>query len=294
MTAVNRIAGTAGTFNVVPSAGNTGAPVLTIYSDAARSIVAVAAAACTASGTAGIYLGAYPATLAAGTYYLSFATPYAGGTVADVDDTLVLTTASVSVTVGFATLTDFQTHLNLRSTSNTTAAELQGFLDASVPVIEHITGPINSRTVVEIHDGNQPMIALRRRPLLAVASVTEYTGKTSTALAAAATPAAAIATSYLLDADSGVLWRYGAAGVPIDFGDTVIVQTSVGLTAVPPNVRLASLMQAAHMYQSSQLGGSNRNVNSNGEDGYWMAQAYGIPNRVRELLQPNQRLPGLG
>jgi uncharacterized phiE125 gp8 family phage protein len=296
-----RVAGVAGTLTytltsngvaVVPAS----APVTTIYSDQAMTQVAVAAATDAAGPAANAFLIAYPSTLAAGTYYLKTVTTIATGNVnTDVDDRLILVPVTGSVSSGLATLDEFKAHLKRRSIATTEDAKLQAFLDAATPVIEDITGAILPRSIVEIHEGGVTQITLRQRPVLSVASVTEYVGNVATALTGVANLAAGTTATYQLDMGVGTITRLSTGGYGAFASDQVIVSYTAGYATVPSNIHEAALFQAAHMYQSSQNGGrpSLREAAA-AEDGYTYIGGYAIPNRVRELLQPQRRLPGIG
>lgn len=99
MSDVTRIAGVAGTFNYKLNLIPAQAPTMTIYSDAARTIVAVPSAVLVAGANPYTFVASYPATLVAGTYYLTFATVVTAGQPAfiDADDRLILASVSGSV-----------------------------------------------------------------------------------------------------------------------------------------------------------------------------------------------------
>lgn len=203
--------------------------------------------------------------------------------------------------MALASLADLKAHVNIPTGDTTQDAELQGFLDAATAVVENICGPIVSRSsIVEAHSGNgaRTTIVLRQRPVQSVQSVTEYVGgNTAQALTLAANPAAATTYSYTLDIETGTLTRRVGTGQSYPFtagDDNIVVTYTAGFAAVPANVRLAALFQAAHLYQSSQLGGrpSWAGAGNQGDDGYSTSSGYAIPNRVRELLEPNNRIAG--
>jgi uncharacterized phiE125 gp8 family phage protein len=295
-----RVAGVAGTLTYTLSSSGTpvvpqSAPVTTIYSDQAMTQVAVAAATDAAGGAANAFLIAYPSTLAAGTYYIKTVTTISTGNVlTDVDDRLILVPVTGSVSSALVTLAEFKAHLKDRSTSTTDDAKLQGFLDSATFVIEKITGAILPRSIVEVHDGGVCELALRQRPVMSVASVTEYAGNVATALTGAASLAAGTSTSYLLDTGLGTVARLSASGFSTFAADQVVVSYTAGYSTVPANIHEAALFQAAHMFQSSQNGGRPSLRDSGAaQDGYTYVGGFAVPNRVRELLQPQQRLPGI-
>lgn len=204
--------------------------------------------------------------------------------------------------VDLATLADLKSHLNIPAGDTTQDTELQGFLDAATPVIENITGPIVAKTVTaERHSGgtgSRSTILLRQRPVTAVTTVVEFVGNYAQTVAVVADPSAATAYSCTFDPETGQLTRRVSGGqtYPWAWGeDNIYVTYTAGYATVPANVRLAALFQAAHLYQSSQLGGRPSWGSSAGADDAYAAlpASYAVPNRVRELLDGNQRIPGM-
>lgn len=205
------------------------------------------------------------------------------------------------MTTTLATLAEFKSHLRMPATADAVEdPRLQSFLNAATAVVENICGPINTTpTLTELHDGgngSRTQITLRQRPVLSITSVTEYFGNGSLVLAQVATPAAATAYCYTLEQETGTLTRRVAPGIayPFAFGvANVVVVYTAGFAVVPDNVHLAALLQAAHLYHTTQQGGRpGFNGSAAAEDGYG-GTSYAIPNRVRELLAPNMRIPGI-
>ena len=228
MTAVQRIAGTAGTFPVVPTGSPTGPPVLTIFSDAARTVVAVAAATCAASGSPGQFLGAYPATLAAGTYYLSFTTQYAGGSSVDADDTLVLVAQSVGV--GGSILAAVRSRLN--KTTNADDVELQDMIDAAVRAYRRLFGKITGSSTEALTADDEGRVFLRSRNATVVTAVVDSVG-------------AAVAYDAYDETDEGIL--HG-----LTYGRTVTVTYQVG---IPEDHQEVIIADVAGYFAATQRGG---------------------------------------
>jgi hypothetical protein len=92
VSSVQRVAGVTAEFTYSLNQAPYSAPVLTIYSDPLRTVVAVAATATTPTANPAVFTASYPSTLTPGTYYLSFATVFwhAQPALIDADDTLVL------------------------------------------------------------------------------------------------------------------------------------------------------------------------------------------------------------
>ncbi|MFN2466139.1 MAG: hypothetical protein ABR598_07735 [Candidatus Dormibacteria bacterium] len=103
MSTVTRTATVDGTFTYTLNQRPVAPPVLTIYSDPSRTVVAVAAVATVPTANPLAFTCAYPHTLPAGTYYLDLASVFSAGQPAlhDADDDLVLTapTGTVQTTV---------------------------------------------------------------------------------------------------------------------------------------------------------------------------------------------------
>lgn len=249
------------------------------------------------TGSAGSYTATYPVGLAAGTYYLRTVTALTGSTtLTDVDDRLILQTVTGSVTSALATLDEFKAHINWKSTSTTTEAELQDFLNAATPVVEHITGPVLPRQVTELHSGGTAFLVLRERPVMDVIGITEYAGSVARVLTFAASPAAATANSYTLDLPTATVVRRAAGGSSITFPDgdlNVTVVYDAGYASVPYNVKKAALEQAGHMFRQTQLGGRPSLQAAVAGGGVSTGYGFGVPNAVEEYLNANRRLPGI-
>jgi len=231
LTAVQRIAGTAGTFPVVPSGSPTSAPVLTIFSDAARTVVAVAAAACAASGSPGQFLGAYPATLAAGTYYLSFTTPYAGGSSVDADDTLVL--VAQTVVVGGSTLAQVRGRLNKTAPSPADDADILDMIDAAEAEYASVVGPLPGSKTVRLDGG--PVLILP--PGSAAVTAAAYSNGTAINLA-----------DLDIDPDTAILYGSLSPGFR-----NVVLTVTIG--SLPANHREAIIADVAGYFAATQRGG---------------------------------------
>lgn len=177
MSNVVRTAGVAGTFNYTLSQTPAEPPSMTIYSDAARTIVAVATAPLVATANPAVFTGTYPATLAAGTYFLSFAVIMTVGQPAfiDNDDTLELRAVSGGVgTAAFATPAELGVYLQRTLTvDETAAAEL--LLDIASAEIRAYTGQTISAVqddsvTVDLPSGS--FLTNLEWPVTAVSSVT--------------------------------------------------------------------------------------------------------------------------
>lgn len=146
MSTVTRTAGIAGSFNYNLNQAPASAPVLTIYFDPARTIVAVTATALAATANPAVFTASYPATLAAGTYYLSFSTVFTTGqpAVIDADDTLVLVATSGSVEEPATPTVDDVARLIAWRTQGPEGPPLGTFTAATVPTAAQVAALITS------------------------------------------------------------------------------------------------------------------------------------------------------
>jgi hypothetical protein len=237
------------------------------------------------------------ALAAAGTFALKtiYSATGTGPVVTDTNDVVVVY-AFGGGTGSVGTLADLKATLNDTSGSTANDAELQRFLDAALPVIESITGPIAPRAFFETHDGGRSKIVLRQLPVISIASLTEYTGVTPQILTLVTDPSMASTYSYSYDPQSGLVDRRVPGGVvPFAAGtDNILVTYTAGYAVTPGHIYQAVLLQAAFMYQSTQLGGRpsfNGNASYGGAAGSGFG--FGIPNMVRQLVEPAQHAPGI-
>jgi hypothetical protein len=284
------------TFQATPLASSP-VPTVAYYSDATY-LTLVSGPTDMTMVSANVWTAPVP-NLPAQTLYIDYAykTTVGGTLLHNQDDVLVLAAADVLSGDALATLDEFKAMLNAKLVGTTADAELQRYLDAATPVVEWLAGPVNLRTVVELRSGDgSTAFLLRQTPVAAVTSITEYAGTVGTVLTQVANPGAATASSFTVDLSLGAVIRRGSGGDPVAFAvgtDNVVITYTAGLGAVPSNLKMAALTQAAHMFQKSQQGGRPQ-LNATGADGYMTGWGYGIPNAVREYVAGNKRLPGLG
>lgn len=193
------------------------------------------------------------------------------------------------------TLAQAKAALDIPTDSTVDDAEISQWISAVTPIIEGIVGPVAARSVTESHDGGQQTIVLRQLPATEVASVTEYVGFIRYDLLVVTTPDQATAYSASFDQQAGTLTRrYGIGSSLFAEGvDNVWVTYTAGYADIPPNVVAAAIELVRHNYEATQVAGST--FGSGDTDGSYPAlgSGFAVPNRVIELLQPNQRLPGL-
>lgn len=112
-----------------------------------------------------------------------------------------------------------------------TDAQLLGFLETSVEVVESLAGKGESTTVTEYHDGGSGVIFLDEWPVLDVTTVTEIDGATSQTIAYEAEDGG-VFTTYGFRWVDGVLTRT-SSGYPAKWGRRVKVVYEIGY-ATPP------------------------------------------------------------
>ena len=236
MSSVTRTAGVEGTFHYSLNQEPDEAPVLTIYSDAERTTVAVAAATLTATANPAVFVATYPAALAAGTYYLSFSTVLTTGqpAVVDQDDTLVLAAVVGSVDTSYATVAEARAFGI--STAEANDDQLTSWLETASRVVDEYTGTSfgvsapTSRTYRGLR-ANRLSLPYPSDDILSVTV-------DGTALST---------DSYTVD-DFGISVRSHLTGRSV-----VVVTGTFGFTTVPAVVREATLFIARNLIRASSM-----------------------------------------
>jgi len=166
-------------------------------------------------------------------------------------------------------LADAKRHLNI--TSTTSDDELRRFLDVATDLCENYAGrALRRRTFTETHDGGSPTLLLRWTPVVSVTTVTDD----GTAV-----------TDYLLEPESGVLWR-DDDGLLTWAGSRrgVTVTYVAGYTSPPADVQQAVLEALRHLWTTQRGTMSGRNPLAGDE--YANGTGWSLPRRVTELLEP--------
>lgn len=201
----------------------------------------------------------------------------------------------MSLTTDLVTVADVAAHLNWDTTQQTKYAnEMARFISAVTPVVERFTGPVVQQDFDEWFDGGGVQIILRK-PVVAIALLTESTGNATQTLTEEPLSAAGDWYGYTVNKASGAVTRR-ANGIATKFPDgveNIHAHYSAGLAAdtasVPANVALGALEIVRVNWQPQQ--GGNRPIPGGQSDlgvsdGLRM-MGYFVPNRVMELLQPN-------
>lgn len=194
-------------------------------------------------------------------------------------------------------LTDLKDFLNIPADDRTHDAELMRFMAGVTPVVEFIVGPVIPRTYNEWYDGHgEDEIILRHRPVLSLTSVTIYIGPVAYPLTIVANPAVGTTYSVELNQDRIVRRTTGGGRTSFPSGEqSVNVAYTAGRSAVPQNVRLATLNLIAFHYQTTQQSGRPVFGSSSPVDDEPGLAILGffVPNSIREQLAPNRRFPSL-
>ena len=191
------------------------------------------------------------------------------------------------------TLADVKAHLNIDTIDDDT--ELQNFLEATTPIIEKIAGPVIVQTVTEYVNGGGPVITLNYQPVISITSITETVGNINYTLEPVVLGTSTSQYGYTLDTNRGRVTRRNF-NTDTTFADglgNVKIVYSAGRASIPKNIRLAALELVNHWWSMSQRNRNGGRPAFGGEDVLNMGAGFAIPNRVRELLQPDPQLPGI-
>jgi uncharacterized phiE125 gp8 family phage protein len=178
--------------------------------------------------------------------------------------------------VALPNLPDLKTHLNMTGTSND--AELQDILDAAIELVENIVGPLEPGTVTEVHRATSAVstLVLRRVPVSALTAVSARYGST------VLTPLTL--ADYELDAATGIV-RLVNGGY---FAGDYVVQYTAGFGTVPASVRLATLIIAAHLWETQRgaAGSPLAQQQAEYDQAAPLGLGFAIPARAQSLLEP--------
>lgn len=174
-------------------------------------------------------------------------------------------------TTQFISLTDLKAHLNITTTVDD--VELEMVRAAAEAHVEALVGAILHRTVTETLTARNGAVALRQLPALAVTSATSS--------------GAALTTT--LDSSAGLV------ALNRTVSGAVEVTYTVGRTSVPESVRLATLIVAAHMWDTQRGNTPSAYPGAAGavDETVTFGLGFTVPNRAMELLSPYLLVPGV-
>ncbi len=248
MSTVKRTSGVAGTFPYRLDTVPYSAPVERIYSDVARTVLVHGPVTLAAVSTTR-YTGVYPATLAAGTYYLKLSTVFTNGqpAVDDTSDVLVLVAPSGSVADTFATVQDLATWLQRTLADDDAAANLA--LEVATAAIRreaHQTISLVDDDPVVLTGNWGGSLWLPERPVLDVTAVQVTNGRVD---AASWLTAETLAVGSYVWARNGLLQR--ASGWWGGSEASVLVTYSHGYETIPGDIRGLCLQVAGEVFEST-------------------------------------------
>lgn len=176
-------------------------------------------------------------------------------------------------TLRMPTVADLKAHLQYPANDDgTDDGELGYFLSAAVEVVEGIVGPLSPCSVTETHYGvSSNLIVLDKAPVVSLTSVT--------------TAVPRLLTDFTLDAETGVLRTI--PGIRI-YGDVTVTYV-VGRSGVPFGVHLASVVIAAHLWQTQRGNGPSAGP-LQPDLAPPVPMGFAIPSRATELLAPYRQV----
>lgn len=182
------------------------------------------------------------------------------------------------------TLAEAKAQLDIDTTSSDT--ELQAYVDGVTAAIEAHVGPVENRSVTEVHDlpaCGVRMLVLRQTPAVSLTSV-----------AAVLTSGSGYDVADLdLDGETGTVRRKDGGRL---YGPLRFVYVA-GRGTVPPTLNLAARIMVQHLWRTqygasrglSSIGGGD-DVSVNEPIAGW---GYAIPFRVLQLLEPYKLPPAV-
>lgn len=178
------------------------------------------------------------------------------------DGFAVADTADIPV----VSLAEVKAHLNITTTSNDD--ELRGVIAAAQDAAENYTGRVfGRRTFTETHDGGRRTIALRRHPLVAVATVTQDGVTLSSG-------------EWIVDVTGGVLHRADYGYWSGQDPQNIVVTYTAGYAIQSAAERQGVLEMVRHLWETQR--GSLATF-PRGDDYAPTVPGYSIPHRVSEL-----------
>lgn len=183
---------------------------------------------------------------------------------------------------------------------------IETFISAMTPVVEQIVGPVIAQPFDEWYSGGAADLALRRRPIISIDTLTETTGSSGHLLTQQTPGTPGDSYGYTIDKALGVITRRAnGAATPFADGDRNIhVAYTAGWSAtqaaIPANIVAGTLMLIRFHWQPEQAGNQpgfgtstmGGGAYDNMGDGF-MVMGYLVPNRVASMLRAGSRKVGL-
>ena len=284
----------------------TGGSVNFVMRSITSSTAAINASATIVSASAGQVSFTFTSTQSSvvGQYMASFVATLSSGAVqtAPADGYLSISIEDNLTTVGGAqiiSLAEAKDSINIAASDKSEDAKLLRMIRGIGPVIEFICGPILLKTVDEWHDGGTPYVTLRQRPVAQIIGASEYVGPVEWPLAIIHSPDKGQIYSCMFEAETGRLVRRTVGGGVVEFQkgvQTVHVTYQAGLSTVPANITQGAIELLRVNFSQTQRRAPGLQALGYGTDDQEPGQVilgFFVPNRVRELLLPNRRTPGI-
>lgn len=182
----------------------------------------------------------------------------------------------MAVVGGLCTLEEARSSLGWKAVVAADDADLERYIEAATPLIEDKTGPIVSGPRTFTVDGGGGAIVLPVR----VSSVTSVTVN------------GVVSTNYVLDAAAGIVYAGSTTSRDVFSAGTgnVVIVAQVGLSEIPPAIRLAARELVRHMWQVGRQ--ANRPAFGDEAVPQSVPQISDLPNRVKMLIAPYMNLGG--
>lgn len=191
------------------------------------------------------------------------------------------------MTAQIITLEEAKTFLNITGTDDDD--ELQTFVDAAESMWLNRGGPgASSPSYDEWHSGGRAAIVLNHIPVLAITSIVEAEGTSSSTLTEQDPGSASGSYGYSLDKKSGIVTRR-VNGYAARFASglrNVHVVYTAGYVSAPDDVKLAIKLLTLHGWETQ------RGDLPPSDDGYVQGTTYSWPRRVEEILA-GYKVPGI-
>lgn len=251
MSNITKPSGVTGAFTYTLNMAPFSEPVMRIYSDPARTVLAYGPQTLAAGASPVQFVASYPSSLAGGVYYLKFSTVFINGNPAldDTDDTLTLVTAGGSIADPFATVSELAIWLQ---------RDLEDDDPSAMMALEVATAAMRAearQTITRIDDdpvvlrGNwRGELWLPERPVLDITSVQIANGAVDETWDWSGTEILA-ETAYTWDG-MGLVTRAGGGWWGGDRA-TVLVTYSHGYETIPGEIRGLCLQIAGQVYEST-------------------------------------------
>ncbi len=186
--------------------------------------------------------------------------------------------------------------VNIDAANTDHDVELASYITAVSEAMDATFGPIVQRTVSEAHDGGDGFIIPTARPVVSITSLVERSGTTSQTLVAE-NFAAPTAYDYLLDPETGIIYRRSGGGaVGFRTGQLNIRLTAVAgrfgsTSTVGARWKQGACIMLSHLWRPEQ-GVPTGPLGPDQFDAAPGTPYFAVPNAVKQLLADQRLAPG--